>query len=196
MKVLKNKLVLWLPVIIMIVLVIFGSVMIPSIDPAPKNLPIALVNEDEGMELPAGQGVVRLGEELIRQVKKGSGETTTEDSAVKWIDIATYEQAMEGLNDQNYYAALVIQKDFSQKQATLQTTSPNPPEMTVLINQGSYPSAVNAATQMLNRIVDNANEAIRSQLLEGFEKQGASLSPQQDEALAVPITKTVTYVNE
>lgn len=195
MALLKNKLILFTPIIIAAVLIIFGSAIIPSINPSPKNLPIALVNEDAGLEVP-GQGLINMGEELARKILESPETNSDQDPVVEWITTDSKEQAEKGLNNQEYYAALVIPKDFSQKQATLQTPAPSNPEVTVLINQGAYPSAVSASSQTLNGIVDNLNHAVRSQLLEGFEKQDVMLSPEQAAALASPITKTVTYVNE
>jgi uncharacterized protein YgiM (DUF1202 family) len=49
------------------------------------------------------------------------------------------------------------------------------PEMTILINQGAYPAAVNSATQMLNAVVDQLKLNLRTKPLEGFALQEASL---------------------
>ncbi|MGO4374689.1 phage infection protein, partial [Paenibacillus sp. MCAF20] len=52
MNLFKNKLTLLLPIIVIAVLFIFSLTSIPSINPAPKQLPIAIVNEDEGVDIP------------------------------------------------------------------------------------------------------------------------------------------------
>jgi hypothetical protein len=44
--------------------------------------------------------------------------------------------------------------------------------------------------------MDNMNNNVRTQLLEGFEKQGTTLTAKQAASLATPITKKVTNVNE
>lgn len=195
MKLLKNKLIIILPILIIAILVIFGAVMIPTINPLPVNLPIALVNEDTGMETP-DQGRINLGEEISLNIQEISKSKSDQDPIIEWIPIASYEQVQDGLDNQKYYAALVIPKDFSQKQVSLQTTTPVSPNITILINQGAFPSAVAMSTQTLNGIVDNLNNTIRLQLLEGFEKQGVTLTPEQAATLAAPITKTLTYMNE
>jgi uncharacterized phage infection (PIP) family protein YhgE len=51
----KNKLVLVSPIIALAVIFIFSLTLFPSVQPQPKNLPIAIVNEDEGMEIPNQQ---------------------------------------------------------------------------------------------------------------------------------------------
>jgi ABC-type polysaccharide/polyol phosphate export permease len=57
-------------------------------------------------------------------------------------------------------------------------------------------AASTMAGQVLNGVVDNINNNVRTQLLEGFKAQGASLSVEQAASLVTPITKKVTNVNE
>ncbi|MEY9867738.1 putative phage infection (PIP) family protein YhgE [Peribacillus sp. B2I2] len=57
-------------------------------------------------------------------------------------------------------------------------------------------AASTMAGQVLNGVVDNMNNTVRKQLLDGFEKQGATLTAKQAASLAVPIAKKVTNVNE
>ena len=102
----------------------------------------------------------------------------------------------KGLDNQKYYAALVIPKDFSAKQASLRTPAPSTPEVQIFINQGMNTAAATMAGQVLNGVVDNMNNNVRKQLLDGFEKQGATLTVKQAASLAAPIAKKVTNVNE
>lgn len=57
-------------------------------------------------------------------------------------------------------------------------------------------AASTMAGQILNGVVDNMNNNVRQQLLDGFEKQGETLTAKQAASLAVPIAKKVTNVNE
>jgi uncharacterized phage infection (PIP) family protein YhgE len=100
------------------------------------------------------------------------------------------------MDNQKYYAALVIPTDFSAKQASLRTPAPSSPEVQIYINQGMNTAASTIAGQVLNGVVDNMNNKIRTQLLDGFEKQGATLTAKQAASLAIPISKKVTNVNE
>lgn len=45
----KNRLIVASPLIVIAVIFIFSLAMIPSINPAPHRLPIAIVNEDQGL---------------------------------------------------------------------------------------------------------------------------------------------------
>lgn len=190
---LKNKLLLLSPIIALAVIFIFSLTLIPSVQPQPKNLPIAIVNEDEGMEI-ANQPKVNMGESIVNMIQKSA--KTQEGNIVYWVEVKSIEAVQKGLDKKKYYASLVIPKDFSAKQASLRTPRPSSPEVEIWINQGMNTAASAMAGQILNGVVDNMNDNVRKQLLDGFEQQGATLTAKQAASLATPITKKVTNVNE
>lgn len=192
---LKNKLVWLSPFIALAVIFIFSLTLFPSVQPQPKNLPIAIVNEDQGVVLP-NQQKLYMGKSIVEMIQKKSDSAKDEDPAVKWVEVKSIEQVQKGLNNQKYYAAFIILKDFSAKQASLKTPKPSSPEVEILINQGMNTMASAMAGQILNGVVDNLNNTVRTQLLDGFEAQEATLTVEQASILATPITKTVTNVNE
>ncbi|UTE79344.1 YhgE/Pip domain-containing protein [Rossellomorea sp. KS-H15a] len=188
----KNKLVLASPLIALAIVFIFSLTLFPSVQPQPKNLPIAVVNEDEGVQLP-DQPKMNMGETIVEKMQ---GKSAGDLPPVKWVSVKSEEAVQKGLDNQEYYAALVIPNDFSAKQASLRTPDPTSPEVKIYINQGMNTMAATAAGQILNGVVDNLNSTVREQLLDGFEKQGATLTPQQVSKLVTPFTKSVTNVNE
>ncbi|QWG28759.1 DUF3533 domain-containing protein [Bacillus mycoides] len=189
----KNKLLLLSPVVALLVVFIFSLTLFPTVQPKPKNLPIAIVNEDQGVEIP-NQAKMNMGQTIVDTIKKTS--KSDEEPAVKWVEVKNKESVQTGLNNQEYYAALVIPKDFSVKQASLRTPQPSSPEIEILINQGMNTAASTMAGQMLNGVVDNMNNNVRTQLLEGFKAKGTTLTTDQVSKLVTPITKKVTNVNE
>ncbi|MBS4201339.1 DUF3533 domain-containing protein [Bacillus sp. FJAT-49732] len=190
---LKSKLVLLSPIIALAVIFIFSLTLFPSVQPQPKNLPIAIVNEDQGVEIP-NQPKMNMGQTIVDMIQKSS--KTDKDPAVKWVEVKNKEAVQKGLDNQKYYATLVIPEDFSAKQASLQTPEPSLPEVQIYINQGMNMAASTAAGQILNGVVDNMNNNVRTQLLKGFESQGKTLTVEQASSLVTPITKKVTNVNE
>ncbi|MGG0289626.1 DUF3533 domain-containing protein [Bacillus pacificus] len=192
-KMFKNKLLLLSPVIALLVVFIFSLTLFPTVQPQPKNLPIAIVNEDQGVEIP-NQPKMNMGQTIVENMKKTS--KSEEESAVKWVEVKNKEVVQKGLNNQAYYAALVIPKDFSTKQASLRTPQPSSPEVEIFINQGMNTAASTMAGQMLNTVVDNMNNNVRTQLLEGLKAKGATLTTDEAAKLVTPITKKVTNVNE
>lgn len=191
----KNKLLIITPILALAIVFIFSLTLFPTVQPQPENLPVAIVNEDEGVEIP-DQPAVNMGQTIMDMAQTASEPVAGEDPAVKWIVVDNAEAVQEGMNNQEYYAALVIPADFSAKQASLRTDTPSSPELQIYVNQGMNAAAANMAAQVLNGMVDNINNNVRTQLLEGFEAQGATLTVEQAASIAVPITKTVTNVNE
>ncbi|MGG1166476.1 YhgE/Pip domain-containing protein [Bacillus mycoides] len=190
---LKNKLLFLSPIIALLVVFIFSLTLFPTVQPKPKNLPIAIVNENQGVEIP-NQPKMNMGQTIVDTIKKTS--KSDEEPAVKWVEVKNKESVQTGLNNQEYYAALVIPKDFSTKQASLRTTQPSSPEVEIYINQGMNTAASTMAGQILNGVVDNMNNNVRTQLLEGFKEKGTTLTTDQVSKLVTPITKKVTNVNE
>ncbi|HDR7437288.1 MULTISPECIES: DUF3533 domain-containing protein [Bacillus] len=192
-KMFKNKLLMLSPVIALLVVFIFSLTLFPTVQPKPKNLPIAIVNEDQGVEIP-NQPKMNMGQTIVDNMKKTS--KSEEESAVKWVEVKNKKAVQKGLNNQDYYAALVIPKEFSTKQASLRTPQPSSPEVEIFINQGMNTAASTVAGQMLNGVVDNMNNTARTQLLEGLKAKGATLTTDQAAKLVTPIVKNVTNVNE
>lgn len=195
MKLITNNLVRLSPVLILAVILIFSLTLIPSVNPTPKNLPIAFVNEDQGVTLP-DSSKVNMGNTVGEMIQSSAKESSTDHRAAKWITVSSSKEVRKSMDSQKYYAALVIPKDFSQKQASLRTAKPISPEIEILVNQGMNTMASTMAGQMLNGIVDHMNDNVRTQLLSGFEENGGKLTTIQAAALATPIKKRVINVNE
>ncbi|WP_439022239.1 YhgE/Pip domain-containing protein [Bacillus thuringiensis] len=189
----KNKLLWWSPVIALLVVFIFSLTLFPTVQPQPKNLPIAIVNEDQGVGIP-NQAKMNMGQTIVDNMKKTA--KSEEEPAVKWVEVKNKEAVQKGLNNKEYYAALVIPKEFSAKQASLRTPQPSSPEVEIFINQGMNTAASTMAGQMLQAIVDNMNSTVRTQLLDGLKAKGATLTADQVSNVVTPITKKVTNVNE
>lgn len=188
-----NKLLLLSPIISLAVVFIFSLTLFPTVQPQPQNLPIAIVNEDQGLELP-NKPKINMGKTIIDKVQQTTSKK--EDTPIKWVVVKNKKAAQKGLDQQKYYAALIIPKDFSTKQASLQTPKPFSPELQIYINQGMNMAASTAASQILNGVVDNINNNVRSQLLKGYESNNKTLTAEQVSNILTPINKKVINVNE
>ncbi|MEK3884945.1 ABC transporter permease [Paenibacillus sp. PL2-23] len=195
MTVLKNKLIIASPVIALLVVFIFSLTLMPSATMKPADLPVAIVNLDEGADLPDGSKL-KLGEAIAAQMGQGAAGTGDEASPVKWVGVSSYEEARKGLNEQSYYAAVIIPADFSRKQASLRSPEPQAPELEVLVNQGMNATAASMVTQMVNGMLGGMNAKLSAELFGELESQGAMLTPKQAAAIAAPIASKVTNVNE
>src|SRR5699024_2360773 len=100
------------------IIVLFGVVVIPSFfgwfnvlsswDPFGnvKNLKVAVANADEGYLSDVFPFPVNVGEQVIANLRANSD--------LNWV-FASEEEAIAGTESGEYYAALVLPKDFSQQ---------------------------------------------------------------------------------
>jgi YhgE/Pip-like protein len=196
MQVFKNKWLLASPLIAMLVLFIFVLALYPSATMKPVLLPIAIVNLDEGAALPDGTEI-NMGDQLVEQMKQASGKAAEgEASPVKWVQLESAEAAKEGMDNRDYYGAMIIAADFSAKQASLRSPAPQQPEIEVLVNQGMNATAANMVTQMVSGMVGKLNATISAGLLQELEASGATLKTSQAAIVASPILAQITNVNE
>lgn len=192
-KRMKNKFFILAPVVAIVVMFIFILTLFPSVQPTPKNLPVAIVNEDVGVTIPQ-QGEVNLGNTLVKTIQQATANAEDEP-AIKWIVVDSKAALEKGLQNKDYYAALYVPEDFSAKQASLRSPNPTNPELEILINQGMNATVANVTTQALSGIVDNMNNMMRKQILDTFAAQNMTLTAEQAAAIATPITKVVTIVH-
>ena len=193
MNLLKQKQALLAPILVLVVVVIFSLTLASSVNPTPKNLPIAIVNEDEGITVPT-KGEINLGKIMVSKINEVTD--SQKESAVNWIQVSNEEKVRKGLDDKKYYAALILPKDLSQKKATLKTVNPSPIEIKVLLNQGMNANASTMAGQILNNVVNQLSMNIRTEVLSELEKKNSLISAKQASVLASPIVNKIENVNE
>lgn len=123
---LKNKILLISVIAITFIPIIYTSIFDKSLwDPygGIKNFPVAVVNEDESVEL-MGQKV-NVGDQVIDNLKK--------DKELDWKFVSE-KQAMKGLKDLDYYMIINIPKDFSKSAASVIDADPKKMEITYTTN--------------------------------------------------------------
>lgn len=105
MNIFKSKL-LWLaPITILVVLIIFSIAFYPAYNPKPKDLPIAIVNNDQGTTIQDKD--VNIGKNLEEKLMN------SDSNQIKWIKVGSEKEAHQGINDQKYYGVAILEKDFS-----------------------------------------------------------------------------------
>lgn len=153
---LNNKILLISVIAITFIPIIYTSVFDKSLwDPygGIKDFPIALVNEDESIEM-MGQKV-NIGEQVIDNIK--------ENKDVDW-HIVDSKEAAEGMKNMKYYTIVTIPKDFSQSAVSIVDNEPKKMELIYTTN-GSY----NYIGQEISEVVANALEIkIRNQVVEAY----------------------------
>lgn len=126
---LKNKILLISVIAITFIPIIYTSVFDKSLwNPygGIKNLPVAVVNEDENVEM-LGQKV-NVGEQVIDNLKKNND--------LDWHFVSK-KQAEKGIKDMDYYTIVTLPKNFSASAASVMNNEPKKMEITYTTN-GSY----------------------------------------------------------
>ena len=142
-----------------LVVCLFSLMFCPMAQMELKNLPVAVVNLDEGIELPSG--TLNIGSEITEGLESGegiegisvssglsatasqqeenqSGEEVSEQgstvtqNALSWSVLESEESAESAFVNHDYYALIVIPKDFTLSQigSRLDTFMENPTEAT------------------------------------------------------------------
>ncbi|MBO1415123.1 DUF3533 domain-containing protein [Streptomyces sp. FH025] len=134
-----------------------------------KDLPIALVNADQGTQVAGKQ--VNLGAEIAPRI----AQSADLKGKVSWkeVDRGT---ADELLAKNKAFGALVIPDDFSASVAALAgpgQRDPHPPTMTVLTNPGAGSFGSNMASEINREIVRTTSAQVGQQLAQQLSQQAA-----------------------
>lgn len=101
-----NKKLVWvIPVAVVLILMILATAFYPAYNPKPKDIPMAILNEDNGIEVQGN--TTNIGKNLADNLKKSDSE------AVNWKTVKNKEELEKGLKDNKYIGAIVFEKDFS-----------------------------------------------------------------------------------
>lgn len=105
MNIFKSKL-LWLaPIVAILIFVIFSIAFYPAFNPKPKDIPMAIVNQDKGTGIQGKN--INIGKHLEDKLMDSNSD------AVKWVQVDSEADIKKGMKDQKYYGAAIIEKDFS-----------------------------------------------------------------------------------
>jgi YhgE/Pip-like protein len=165
---------------------------------SPPEIPIAVVNEDQGAEM-NGQPV-KLGEEVTRRI-------TSPDSPapgfVQWARLDDSDEAKKGLESGEYYAAIVIPADYSQRLASLsgspsvvpptgQPPAPEPAGLELLTSPAVRPSTTAQIETAFTGIVGGVSGATSEQILGGLSEQGVPVPPGVGAVISDPVKGSVS----
>ena len=77
----------------------------PAFNPKPKDIPIAIVNNDKGVDMQGNK--IKIGENLEDKLLDSNSNT------IKWIQVDNEKDLKQGMKEQKYFGAAVIENDFS-----------------------------------------------------------------------------------
>lgn len=148
-------------------LVVFGVIFIPGIyawlnidsnwSPYDNtdNIPIAVVNEDDGTTIVSQS--INVGHQIEQSLEQ--------NNAMKWV-ITDRTDAMQGVEQSAYYGAIMIPANFSQQLTTIfDGTEPEKPTFDFYVNNKKNPIAPIIVSKAASAIKDSANQAFVNTLV-------------------------------
>ena len=224
MNIFKNKL-LWLaPIAAILIFVIFSIAFYPAFNPKPKDIPIAMVNNDKGVDMQGKK--VNIGKNLENKLLDSHSNT------IKWIQVDNEKDLKQGMKEQKYFGAAIIENDFSKnalsktqkvvmdakkeemkdkvqsgeipaaqakkmsQSADNQQITPQKASFKTFINDGAGTQVSQMSSQVLKGMGDNMNQQITKQSLDILEKQNIDLKPSDIQSLTHPVKVDNEKVNK
>ena len=118
-----------------------------------KNLPVAVVNEDQGAQI-AGKDI-NIGDELVKNLK--------DNKDIGWQFVSA-ANAKEGIKDGDYYMQIVIPSDFSKNAASVTDSQPKTSTLTYTLT----PTKNFVASLLTNQAAQNVNQKITSTINKAY----------------------------
>jgi YhgE/Pip-like protein len=183
----------------------YGAIVIPedytqriSVLAGPPRLPIAVVVEDQGAQI---NGLpVELGEEVANTIT--SPDSPAPDF-VQWERLEGRGEAKKGLESGEYYAAIVIPKNYSQHLASLsgppvgvpplaQPPVLEPAEIELLTSPAVRPSTTAQIENAFTGIVGGVSGTTSEQIFEGLSEQGVPMPQGAGAVISDPVKGNVS----
>ncbi|MGE7602644.1 ABC transporter permease [Peribacillus sp. NPDC097675] len=182
MKLFKNKLAWAAPIAVILIIALFSVNLFAQGNPKVRNLPVALIVNDEGEHVDAVQSAVE-------QMSKG---TDGEEPMLAFTK--EKEENIEDLfDDKQYYAALVVPEGYND---SLQNAMKNnkSAQLKIYINQGYNMTGANFAKTALNGLVTQLNNQYSTNFIKQMD--GQQIDAAQAAVLVNPIVSEEKVFNE
>ena len=158
----KNKFFIIPFLAVIVISLIFLAAQIPTAKINPKDLPMAIVNEDQG-EMSA-----TLAEKLLENAPE----------AIKFIEYDSVEEMEEGMNERETYAGLVIPESFTAQIASFQSESPEQAIIQIYLNEGYNTTVATTAETMLQKIIAQLSSTVSDQMTAQLTLVGEQMKAQ------------------
>ena len=168
---------------IVCIMSIFVSTQIPIVNPKITDLPIAVVNNDKTDTTKV----------MVEKLKENS--QVNDKVSIKWEEVSTKDEAVDKMNNGEYYGALVIPENYEKSVASLSTPNAKAPEFTIVINQGKNSQLSTQVTQILTQIANKSGDVASLQIIKKAEAANKPLPAKIVENLMKPVMVNVEYIN-
>ncbi|HWK23586.1 MAG TPA: ABC transporter permease [Ureibacillus sp.] len=182
MRLFKEKMAWAAPIAVILIIALFSVNLFAQGDPKVRNLPVALIVNDEGDHVEAIKSA-------IEQMSKG---TDGEEPMLAFTN--EKEEDIEDLfDDKEYYAALVIPEGYNDSLQNAMTNN-SAAKLQVYINQGYNMTGANYAKTALNALVTQLSNQYSSNFI--AQMNGQQIDATQAAVLVNPIISEEKVFNE
>ncbi|QKE73339.1 YhgE/Pip domain-containing protein [Arthrobacter citreus] len=178
---LTNKTLLIMSAIILLIPCLYAGFLVYSyFDPYGriKNVPIALVNNDNGTSTNAKE--IKIGDDLTKELKNSKDLNITEVSS---------QQAKQALKDHKYYIEIEIPSNFSENAMSAMNANPKKAELVYIANEGYNFTAATLGSSVLEKVKeklgDNVTKAYTKSLLNAQKELGNGMSKLADGSVKI-----------
>jgi putative membrane protein len=123
-----------------------------------KNLSVAVATRDEGTSIDTIK--LNIGDMVISNLKA--------NKTINWVFTDSGQEAVDGVTSGKYYAALVIDNNFSDDMISFLGGNPNHPKIEYYENEKKNAIAPKITGKVKNTVQDEVNKAFVSTLTEGL----------------------------
>ncbi|MFB9989743.1 ABC transporter permease [Bacillus benzoevorans] len=181
MRLFKEKLAWSAPIAVILIIALFSLNLFAQGNPQVKNLPVALIVNDEGEHV-----------DTVRSAIKQMSKSTDGKDPILAFTIEKEKDIEDLFDDKKYYAALVIPKGYND---TLQTAMTNNSAATlqVYINQGFNMTGANFAKTALNGLITQLSNQYSKSFI--AQMHGQQIDANQASVLVNPIVSEEKVFN-
>jgi len=162
------------PIVVILYFGIFMSVMFyPMANMSISGLPFAVVSLDEGLETPAAS--VNVGETMAEQLASSNDES--EDATIIWTQLEDQDALDEALDNNDYYGALVIPKDYTASQMAAEAGTGEASTITMYLDYAKSPMIVTNLQNSISSLFSEQGLDVEVEIIHSGSSTVSSSNP-------------------
>lgn len=156
---------------------VLGLAMAPMLNAAPHDVPLAIVNLDEGATLPSGEEL-RAGEMVVENIVAASqNETSDKESPLAWSELSDEAELDSALEEGLYYGAIVIPSDFTESQISGQMASADALQTGLAELMAAQATAVSTGAQAAPQAQQAMADSVKKLTTSVLQAQQSAVQP-------------------
>lgn len=181
----KNKFYILSLIVGLVLALILVVAQFPTARPVAKNVPVGIVNEDNGA---MGKQVT---DKLTSLDSFGEGKSAT---TLNWTTVSSKADLKKAMDQEKYYGAIVIPKDFSKHMGEMTKTGKST-SVDIVINQAMNATLANNIQVLLSGMITTMSTNMGQEMLNQFKANNVPLQGVNIDAITKPVTSNVEIVH-